>query len=62
MDYDTTLVTAITAAAVSIAEDKCSRDIAILGCAFAQLGDTLTTISQQMDNMDNAKAANTPDA
>ena len=50
MEYDKTLVAAITAAAVSIAEGKCSKDIAILGCAFTQLGDTLTTISQQMDN------------
>lgn len=41
------LTTAITAAANTLACGKTPEEIGLLGAAFAQLGDTLTTISLQ---------------
>ncbi|MDP4119473.1 MAG: hypothetical protein Q8876_00230 [Bacillota bacterium] len=40
-----TLVASITGIAVALSEGHSSDDIALMGAAFSQLGDTLTTIS-----------------
>lgn len=44
-----TLVTSITAAAIALSEGRSSDEISLLGAAFTQLGDTLSTISTQKD-------------
>ena len=41
------LVLSITALAVALADGKTPDDLALMGAAFTQLGDTLTTISTQ---------------
>lgn len=43
------LVTAISAIACIISKDNSSQENAFLGSVFAQLGDTLSTISAQQD-------------
>ena len=55
------IVVAITAAAVSISKKLSSEDSALLGSAFTQLGDTLTTLSLAKDRLDAAAKAQTDD-
>lgn len=47
------LVASITAAAIAMSEGKSSEEINLLGTVFTQLGDTLTTISVQKDNIES---------
>ena len=51
----------ITAAAISISKQLSSEDSALLGAAFTQLGDTLTTIAAARDRLDAAAKAQADD-
>lgn len=42
------LAAAITAIAAGLAAGKSAAELALMGAAFSQLGDTLTTMSAQM--------------
>jgi len=46
------IAVAITAAAISISRQLSAEDSALLGAAFTQLGDTLTTIAAAKDRLD----------
>lgn len=41
------LVTAITAAAIALAEGKSAEEISVLAAVLTQLGDTLATLAAQ---------------
>jgi len=46
------IAVAITAAAISISRQLSAEDSALLGAAFTQLGDTLTTLAAAKDRLD----------
>ena len=47
------LAAAVTALAITISTKLNNEELAILSAVLAQLGDTLTTISVQRNNIDN---------
>ena len=53
------IAVSITAAAISISRQLSSEDSALLGAAFTQLGDTLTTLAAARDRLDAAARAQT---
>ncbi|MCL2695878.1 MAG: hypothetical protein FWE69_06085 [Clostridiales bacterium] len=52
------LVLFITTVAVTIADGKTTDELSLLGAAFTQLGDTLTTMATQQAFCESQKTAN----